>query len=204
MLNSTYTKLVEVKFPLFMGRQKYMHSFDLAAPVMAEGYGDYAPLVVDLCRAAGVTQGIAHMTVDEKIVTAGMSQRRPRPHVDGCFIPRLREWGHDGGGGGWNHYCNDIGSGAIGRMPVIVAASISGCRAWKGEFDGKPAPDGDLSHIADQLGEGEILPANTGYLLSPDCVHESMIFNADAQRSFLRIALPVESDLSKFFPAPRP
>lgn len=197
MLNSNYVKLVEVKFPQFLGRHKYMHSFDLAAPVMAEGFEDYSPLVIDLCRAAGVTRGIAHMTVDEKIVTAGMSQRRPRPHVDGCFIPRLNRWG--GGGGGWNHYCNDIGASEIGRMAVIVAASVSGCRAWQGEFDGKPAPDGDLSYIADQLGEGEILPADTGYLLSPDCVHESMIFAQDAQRSFLRIALPVESDLSNFF-----
>lgn len=167
-----------------------MHTFDLANPIMSEGFEDYLGPVVSLCRAAGATKGLAHMTVDEKIIAAGMSQRRPRPHVDGCFIPQLKRWG--GGGGGWLHYCNDIGASEIGRMPIIVASSISGCKAWRGKFDGRPAPDGDLSHIADQLGEGIVLPKNTGFLLSPDCVHESMIFREETRRTFLRIALPVE------------
>ncbi len=75
-------------------------------------------------------------------------------------------------------------------MAVIVASSAIGCRAWRGLFDGEPASDGDLSHLA--LPAGEVLPANTGYLLSPDCVHESMIQPSAIARTFLRIALPVE------------
>jgi hypothetical protein len=196
MLHSDYKKLCAVKLP-YQGRQKYMHTFDLAKPVMAAGFEDYLAPVIALCRAAGAIEGIAHITVDEKIVLAGMSQRRPKPHVDGCFIPALNHWGHDGGdgsggggSGGWNHYCNDISAREVGRMPVIVAASVAGCRAWRGVFDGRPAPDGDLTHIAHLLGEGEVLPANTGYWLSPDCVHESMIFSEVIQRTFLRIALP--------------
>lgn len=192
MLNSDYRFLTNVSLP-YAGRQRYMHSFDLANPVMAEGFEDYLEPVRVLCRAAGALEGIAHMTVDEKIVRAGMSQRRPRPHVDGCFIPAQMRWGgHPGPGPSWNHYCNDIASGPIARMPVIVAASASGCRAWRGRFKGQPKNDGDLTHIADQLGTGEVLPPNAGYLLSPDCVHESMIFDTDTQRTFLRIALPVE------------
>lgn len=197
MLHSDYRPLCAVRLP-YQGRQHYMHSFDLAAPVMREGYEDYLEPVLALCRAAGATQGIAHMTVDEKIVAAGWSQRRPKPHVDGCFIPgkphrylkdAIGDWG--GGGGGWLHYCNDIGRGPVARMAVIVAASASGCRAWRGTFHGDPADDGDLTHIADQLGEGEVLPANVGYLLSPDCVHESILMERDTKRTFLRIALPV-------------
>ena len=133
------------------------------------------------------------MTVDEKIVGAGMSQRRPKPHVDGCFHPKRNSWG--GGGGAWLHYCNDIGASEVGRMAVIVAASVAGCKAWKGRFDARPAPDGDLSHIMEQLGTGDVLPANRGYLLSPDCVHESMVFSEPTQRTFLRIALPVDFQL---------
>lgn len=188
MLNSHYTKLGEVQLP-FAGRQHYMHSFDLAAPIMLAGYEDYLAPVRALCIAAGATHGIAHMTVDEKIVCAGMSQRRPRPHVDGCFMPEAQSWGH-GPGPGWLHVCNDIGRGPISRMAVIVAASAIGCRAWNGEFQGEPTSSGDLSHISDQLGDGKILAANTGWLLSPDCVHESMILEQDTQRTFLRIALP--------------
>lgn len=188
MLRSDYTRLCPVTLP-YQGRQHYMHSFDLAAPKMREGFEDYLAPVVALCRAAGATQGIAHMTVDEKIVLAGRSQRRPRPHVDGCFMPEASMWGHPPGPGpSWLHYCNHV---PVARMAVIVAASAPGCRAWRGVFDGQPRNDGDLSHIADQLGAGEVLPANVGYLLSPDCVHESMLMERDTQRTFLRIALPV-------------
>lgn len=190
ILNSDYRELCAVELP-YQGRQKYMHSFDVANPVMAEGYEDYESIVRDLLKSAGVTRGIAHMTVDEKIVPAGMSQRRPRPHVDGCFTPSLNRWSH-GEPSSWLHYCNDIQRGPIQRMAVIVAASVKGCRVWRGKFLGEPKNDGDLSHIKDQLNDGEILPANTGFLLSADCVHESMIMNEPTQRTFLRIALPVE------------
>lgn len=191
MLHSDYFKLCPVRLP-YQGRQRYMHSFDLAAPVMAEGFEDYLEPVTALCRTVDAMSGVAHMTVDEKIVQAGMSQRRPKPHVDGCFIPQQMRWGHPVPGPSWLHYCNDVGVGPIRRMPVIVAASVAGCRAWRGVFDGQPAKDGDLSHIANQLGDGEVLPANVGYLLSPDCVHESMVFSVATQRTFLRIALPVD------------
>lgn len=195
MLNSDYRQLCNVSLP-YRGRQHYMHTFDLAAPVMPAGFEDYAEPVLSLCRAAGATHGIAHMTVDEKIVAPGMSQRRPKPHVDGVFNPErlhrngetMGDWG--GGGGGWNHSCNDIGVGHVRRMPVIVAASAIGCRVWRGLFDATPTADGDLSHLA--LDDGEIVPAGVGFLLSPDCVHESMVQQEATRRTFLRIALPVD------------
>lgn len=182
-LTSDYRPLVPVALP-YQGRQLYMGGFDLASPRMPEGYEDYLETVESLCREAGATHGKAYMTVDEKVVEAGMSQRRPRPHVDGCFLEHKMHWGH---GGGWNHSCNAV----PGRMSVIVASSVPGCRAWRGVFDAVPKSDGDLSHIADILGEGEVLPENIGYQLSPDCIHESMIFEQTVRRSFLRIALPL-------------
>jgi hypothetical protein len=193
-LNSDFRPLCAVDLP-YQGRQRYMHTFDLASPVMAAGFEDYLEPVVSLCRAAGALRGLAHMTVDEKVVAAGMSQRRPKPHVDGCFMPNQMNWGHTPGPG-WLHYCNDVASGPVGRMSVIVAGSVSGCRAWRGVFNGVPDNVGDLSHISDQLIDGEILLANVGYLLSPDCVHESMVFAEPTQRTFLRIALPVDFEFS--------
>lgn len=191
MLNSDFRRLCRVNLP-YMGRQHYMHSFNLAAPVMLEGFKDYLEPVTRLCASAGARSGIAYMTVDEKIIEAGMSQRRPKPHVDGCFYPSLGDWG--GGNGKWNHYCNSIGAGPLRRMPVIVAASAVGCRAWKGMFDTDPKEDGDLSHL--ELGQGETFMRSMGYLLSPDCVHESIIQNHSIRRTFLRIALPVEFKFS--------
>src|SRR5580658_1121950 len=174
MLYSDYRPLCEISLP-FASRQKYMHAFNLKQPTMCEGYEDYLVPVMALCTAAKANSGIAYMTVDEKIISAGMSQRRPKPHVDGCFMLEAASWGHGPNGPSWLHNCNNVYSDKISRMPVIVAASVSGCRAWKGTFDRQPASDGDLSHIEDILGEGEILSSNIGYLLSPDCVHESMV-----------------------------
>lgn len=190
-LASDYRRLGPVQLP-YSGRQKYMHTFDLGLPVMPQGFEDYLLPVATLCREAGALSGIAHMTVDEKIIEAGMSQRRPKPHVDGCFSTALNTWGHDDDKR-WRHHCNDIGGKKkVGRMAVIVASSAPGCRAWRGTFDAEPKQDGDLSHLTPQLGDGEILPPHVGYLLSPDCVHESMVMEKRCQRTFLRIALPVD------------
>lgn len=196
VLKSNYLPLVTVVLPPSQGRQMRYHTFDLASPKMPPGYEDFLAPVKALINAAGARKGVAHLTVDEKIVKAGASQRRPKPHVDGCFRSSPVSGMSWGGGGGWLHYCNDVGATQIGRMPVIVAASVPGCRAWRGTFLGRPGPDGDLSHIADQLGAGEVLPANGGYLLSPDCVHESMTFEQDTLRTFIRIALPAPGELS--------
>lgn len=182
MLISNFHKLIPVQLP-YTGRQFYMHAFNIANPTMPEGFEDYTEPVRALVTASGVKTGIAYLTVDEKVITAGMSQRRPGPHVDGCFMPEKMKWGS-----GWNHYCNNI---PFERMPIIVAASVPGCKAWRGKFDAQPTESGDLSHL--ELGEGEVLPPSMGYLLSPDCVHESLRFEKDTQRTFLRIALPVGS-----------
>jgi hypothetical protein len=200
MLDSDYRPLCNIRLP-YAGRQRYMHDFDLADPQMEEGFEDYLDPVVALCRAAGAVSGIAHMTVDEKLVRAGMSQRRPRPHVDGRFVRAMRIWSHDPGKGSWTHGPDEPAPDQREeapprplRMAVIVASSVVGCRAWRGRFDGQPAHDGDLSHISDRLGDGEVLPPGVAYLLSPDCVHESMLMDRDVERTFLRIALPLDFD----------
>ena len=192
MLKSHYKPLVGVVLPgADTGRQFYMHPFDVANPEMPVGFEDYLAPVQALLAASGVKEGTAYLTVDEKLVKAGQTQRKPGPHVDGCYVqtpaPSPGYWGHSSfGSGSWNHSCNIIPK----RMAVIVASNYSACRAWDGEFDAQPKGDGDLSHLA--LGEGEILPANVGYLLSPDCVHESLPMTKDTLRTFLRIALPVD------------
>ena len=192
MLESTYTELCEIELPEWQGRQKYMQSFDPHNPVMAKGYEDYLDVARKLCDAAGVQSDVVHMTVDEKIVQPGMSQRRPGAHVDGCFMPEQGHWGHTPHPprpGLWAHYCNHL---PVERMSVIVAASLPGCIVYEGQFEGQPKNDGDLEHIRDQFGEGRLLPANKGFLLSPDCVHESVIFDRPTKRSFLRIAFHQE------------
>jgi len=112
MLKSFYTALGPALLPAMDGRQVYMQPIDIENPSLPDAIADYLAPVVDLIRKAGVTMGTAFLTVDEKVVEAGMSQRRPGPHVDGCFVPEGMYWGH--GGGGWNHYCNNV---PMDRMP---------------------------------------------------------------------------------------
>lgn len=202
-LHSDFRRLAAVPMPdPAEGRQLKMHAFELHAPTVPAGFEDYLGPVRILCEAAGAREGLAYLTVDEKIVQPGWSQRRPRPHVDGCYLDGRAKWSH---GGGWQHVCNNVGDpdlvrpdGSIKRMSIIVAASAAGCRAWRGIFKGDPAPDGDLGHISDQLATAEsvVVPPHEGYLLSPDCVHESMILDVPTPRAFLRIALPLGFEFS--------
>ena len=182
MLNSYYTDLGAIELPVWQGRQEYMQIFNADNIQLKEGFEDYTDVVSTLLSRANIS-GNVYMTVDEKIVEPGFSQRRPGPHVDGRFMPNFG-WTH-GGGSGWAHYCNNL---PLDRMNIIVASSVAGCKIYEGVFDGEPKNDGDLSHIANQLGDGVLFPANRGALLSPDCVHESMIFNEPTQRLFLRLA----------------
>ena len=185
MLVSRFSDLRAITFPVWSGRQMYMNTVDPSDPRMDEGFEDYNDMIRQLCGAAGYTGPEVHVTVDEKVVQAGMSQRRTDAHVHGHFVKSEGVWGHPG----WNHFCNEV---PIPRMSVIVAASVAGCIGYRGDFEGEPRNDGDLEHIRDQLGEGELLPANQGFLLSPDCVHESIRYKEPTQRGFLRIALPPE------------
>ena len=185
MLDSHYTALGAVTLPSWQGRQRYMATFDTDSFSMPEGYEDYREPVKTLCRAAGF-EGVAHMTVDEKIVRPGMSQRRPGAHVDGRFMVEECRWGNPDPPSPWAHYCNRI---PVDRMAVIVASDVPGCIAYPGRFDAMPKGDGDLEHIRDRLGSGDLLPAPAGFLLSPDCVHESRIFHEATKRVFLRLAL---------------
>lgn len=186
-LNSYFLPLCAVRLP-YVGRRRYMHGFDAGDPVMAVGFADYLEPVRTLLAAARVTFGKCWMTVDESLVRAGTSHRKPGPHVDGRFTLKNETpgWSQQGS---WNHSCNLV---PTTRTPVIIAASVAGCRVWTGRFQGQPSETGDLSHIADQLATAQtsLLPASFGFLLSGDCVHESIVYEEDTYRSFLRIALP--------------
>lgn len=186
MLISDYKFIGAATFPPYAGRQFYMHSRPAGEHTMPEGLEDYIPVVARLLKAADVpAEREVHITVDEKVVAAGMSQRRPGPHVDGYFRKAEMRWGGPGPGPTWLHHCNEL---PVSRMAVIVAATVPGCTVWRGRFDAEPGEGGDMSHISDQLKDGAILLPNRGYLLTPDCVHESMIFEKATERQFLRIA----------------
>jgi hypothetical protein len=183
VLHSTSRYITDLKFPEFMARQHYMATTQGGYVDLPEHINVYNGAVQSLCDEIGY-KGLIHVTVDEKQLKAGETQRKPELHVDGRFTGM--SWGHTGR---WNHVCNEI---PLPRMNVAVASSLARCKVYKGEFIGTPSEQGDLSHIRDQVGEGLLVPANEWHLLSPDCVHESLPLDCDAKRSFIRVAFDEE------------
>lgn len=173
--------ITEIQFPEYKGRQKYMITTSGSKVNLGDEFEVYDEQVQNLCNELNY-KGTIHVTIDEKELKAGETQRKPLPHVDGRFMNG--GWGHTGGGG-WNHYCNEL---PIKRMAIAVASSVARCKVFHGIFKGVPSEQGDCSHLSDQLGKGEIVPKNQWHLLSPDCVHESMPMEKDCERSFIRVA----------------
>jgi hypothetical protein len=179
LLDSRSRFVTEIKFPAFMGRQHYMATTHGGQVDLPDHIAVYNDRVQALCNKLGYS-GIIHVTIDEKLVRKGATQRKPELHVDGRFTGT--DWGHSPG---WNHVCNEV---PLPRMAVAVASNLARCKVYNGIFDGTPSIQGDLSHIRDQVGEGVLVPANEWHLLSPDCVHESLPMDEDAERSFIRVA----------------
>jgi hypothetical protein len=129
-----------------------------------------------LVEMSPVRKGTAYLTIDEALVDAGETHRRPGLHVDGIG-PDGREAGW-GGGGGW-------GSGGM-----LVAANVTGCRAWAQNFDGYPHANGDCEHLREQLGKPRQLHENRVYMCGPLTVHEAIPMRRAARRSFVRLSMP--------------
>lgn len=180
-----------IDFPTYTGRQHYMATTRGDAVHLPAHISVYESRVFELCNALNY-RGVIHVTVDEKRLEVGQTQRKPELHVDGRFMKNLTKYNSEGGwgNGGWNHTCNEIPA----RMSVAVASSVARCKVYNGDFEGTPSEQGNLSHIRDQVGEGLLVPKNEWHLLSPDCVHESLPADKICDRSFIRVAF--EDELS--------
>jgi hypothetical protein len=177
-------------------------------------YPDLFPMLDVMAKVKPQHKGkVVYLTVDQKVVEAGKTHRRPGLHVDGYphtiadqtygnaergYDGRPGIWaGHAhggtwGGGGGWgggskNLYWHD-GTG------LLTVSSVEGCRAWNQNFPGEPKVEGDCEHLREHCKEAVVLEANSLYWMSPGCVHESMPVAADIQRTFVRLSLPSACD----------
>lgn len=126
---------------------------------------------------------VGYLTIDEQLVQASQTHRRPGLHVDGVYRGGPGGWG---GGGAW-------GGGSVGGNGLLTVSSVTGCRAWRGLFRGEPGPEGECEHLRDQLadlGSGTLLEAGEIWWLSGLCVHESIPMTVSALRQFVRLSLP--------------
>ena len=187
-------KVCSVKnmFPEFSGTRImmmpfYAHDVEGSLPESLKGY---FPLVQKMIDNAPThvqywEENTAYLTIDEKFINEGVTQRKEGLHVDGMYKGSLSgAWG--GGGGGW---------GSCGNGMLLVSNTDDLCKMWLGEFEGVPVGDGDCEHLRDQLSSKEEVVFKNGDVFWADglCVHQSFAASAPTNRQFVRISLPNNS-----------
>lgn len=172
-----------LRFPSFSGIRVMMMPFRLddldSIPSMLDSW---IWTIAKLCRLSPAKSGVAYLTIDERIVPAGRTHRRPGLHVDGIG-PDGKRAAYGGGGGFW------------GKHGMLVAASRVGCRGWTHEFIGEPGPNGDCEHLRGELNSAHeiVMQAGEVYWCGPTAVHESIPMAKDACRQFVRLSMPSDA-----------
>jgi hypothetical protein len=181
MFKSTVTLLSPVVFPEFSGIRVMMMPFLLSdvKGSLPDTLAGYLPLLTAFEHRSYEIDPVAYLTIDEALVPAGETHRRPGLHVDGV--------GPDGFAGGWGG-----GGGGWGKQGMVVAASHTGSHAWEQEFHGDPGFNGDCAHLRNECREDSVRPLLGGfaYFCGPLTVHEATRMPAPTKRSFLRISMP--------------
>jgi hypothetical protein len=143
---------------------------------LPDSMGQWRPALRTLMDRCTVRDGVGYLTIDEALIPAGESHRRPGLHVDGV--------------GAWG------GGGKYGANGMILASDRFGCQGWNQSFDGEPGPEGDCSHLADQCRNGSELvrmSPDRMYWCSPLAVHESVPQSwspLPVKRALVRLSMP--------------
>ena len=180
--DSRVAALGPVEFPTFGSTRIMMMPVilgDLGS--LPDDLARWRPLFGRLCDLAPFNQGTAYLTIDERVVPAGATHRRPGIHVDGI--------GEDGSAGAYG------GGGGYGKSGMLLAASHLGCRAWEQRFDGAPGPDGDCASLAAQCRADAERPltASVAFWCGPLTVHEALPMASETARQFARLSGPSDA-----------
>ena len=92
--------------------------------------------------------------------------------------------GPDGREAGWG------GGAKYGANGMLLAADVTGCCGWYQDFEGYPGPNGDCSHLADQLGREVLFAADKVFWCGPLAVHKAIPMRHDRKRSLVRLSMP--------------
>ncbi|MBN3848689.1 hypothetical protein G3N58_17930 [Paraburkholderia sp. Ac-20342] len=179
-----------VSFAEFTGERVYMREFHKQSGLP----GDLSrwQSTVDQMLDGVDTDGPIFLMVDQSFVKAGTPQRRPGIHIDGYWIPSLQAHRGPGGHitklGDWG---NRWDQGIRYRdEALILASSVSACRALSGEWFGLPGEGGDCAHI-DVGGLSEVrMKSGIAYAGNVAMLHESLPVERDCFRTLVRLNVP--------------
>lgn len=190
-----------VPFPIHVCERVYMREFRKQDGLPSD-LARWQPTVNAML--AGVdTDGPIYLMVDQGLVKAGSSHRRPGIHIDGYWVPALhahggghRGGGHSGDSGegqhrGGGHMTASWGGSDYGQHEALILASdITGCRALVGDYQGVPGEGGDCTHV-DTSGLKEVLlQPGFAYAGNVTMLHESLPAAADCLRTLVRLNVP--------------
>lgn len=196
-----------VVFPQFTGERVYMREFRKTDGLPLE-LARWQP-TVDAMLDGIDTDGPIYLMIDQGLVRAGVSHRRPGLHIDGYWHPDVGVHGghrgkaisahgstppsdtgnhrgsrHSAGAGGWEN------ATYVEHEGILLASTVTAARALAGEFHGAPSEGGNCSHI-DTNGLCEVMMhAGRTYAGNVTMLHESLPVARDCLRTLVRLNVP--------------
>lgn len=183
---SRVTEMGRVEFPAFLAERVYMREFRLETGLPSD-LARWQETVNQMLVGVD-TDGPIYLMVDQGVVKANTSHRRPGAHVDGYWIADKGRhgggWQNPSPGPSWSHY--DFST----PEALILASCVSASRALVGEFCEMPGEGGDCSMLdLSQLSEVQLL-AGVAYAGNVTMIHESMPVPQDTARTLVRLSVP--------------
>lgn len=217
MLKSIVKELGQVEFPAFTGERVYMLEIFKDKP-LPEPLARWEPTVAQMLLGVD-TDGPVYLMIDQKVVKATETHRRPGMHIDGFWMPEHRAHGpghiimkenRSGRYGGPQYWQSPRGvvaeaNGIHNTRPppshvtnetiwpnetIILASDVSACRALVGDWEGKIGVGGDVSHLSFPNLKEIQLKANIAYAGNVTFVHESLPVPQDVCRTVVRLNVP--------------
>ncbi len=201
---SQFKKLTTVFLPKFSDTRVLMMPFlmeDISS--LPNDLSHYQRTVEELVAISPEKTGVAYLTIDEKSVKKYETHRLRGLHVDGVGADDRTDLGI------WarhslKHYIACYWSeskakwyqGAAGIGGMITVSNPAGCRAWNKSFEGGIRYNGDCEHLRKEYfpeSESTVFEANSAYWCNAACVHESLYFEKDTERTFVRLSMPSDA-----------
>lgn len=193
-MQSIVKQLCNVSFPIHTMERVYMQEF-YKEKGLPDNLSRWQHTVDSMLQDVD-TDGPIYIMIDQGIVKAGSSHRRPGVHIDGYWVPQMQCHSGPGGhihaknkgywdGDYWKHSKLDWPDEAI-----ILASDVKACAAYSGSWEGEIGEGGDCSSVdVSKLNRVELLP-NVVYAGNVTMLHESLPISTDVLRTLVRLNVP--------------
>lgn len=187
---SRVVEIGKVEFPAFLAERVYMQEFRLETGLPAH-LKRWQPTVDQMLIGVDTDEPM-YLMVDQGIVKANTSHRRPGAHIDGYWIAaKQRHGGRGSHAGRWDTPSPQWNTCDFSKPEALILASdFCASRALVGEFEGQPGEGGDCSML-DLSNLVEVrLQAGVAYAGNVTMVHESLPVLQDTVRTLVRLSCP--------------